>query len=164
MSWSDRRQFLAALALLPLAGCGFTPLYSDNQPASRLFGQIKFIAPRNRFEFDLRDRLETRLGDASAPQYRLTFTTSVDSEGGAIRSDSAITRINLQAQATFSVTSPDAATTFFTGSVRTFTAYSTLASPFATQVAAEDAERRLARALADQIVIRLAATSGSWLE
>lgn len=166
MSCCKRRQFLAGLFALPIAasGCGFTPLYSDNQPASRLFGRIEIDPPEGKFGFDLRDRLVTRLGNASAPQYVLKITTEVDSDGRAIRSDSSITRVNLQGEAKFSITPIGANRAVFVENVRTFTAYSTTASPFATQVAAEDAGRRLARALADQIVLRLSATAGEWLE
>ena len=46
--------------------------------------------------------------------------------------------------------------------VEAFTAYSAVASPFATRTAEEDARRRLAVALAEQIAQRLALSANGW--
>lgn len=165
MSCSDRRYILTALAALPvgLSACGFTPLYSENQPASRLRNHIAIAPLEGRFGFNMRDQLETRLGQATSAEYELRITTELHEEGRAIRSDNTISRINLRGDATFSVTPLNTTTPIFTDRVSSFTAYSTIASPFATQVAAEDASKRLATALADQIALRLAITASDWL-
>ncbi|MHA3914919.1 LPS assembly lipoprotein LptE [Halovulum sp. GXIMD14793] len=126
-------------------------------------GRIAIDNPDSRFDFDMRDRLVTRLGEAHSPEYRLSVNSAINEEGRAVRSDAAITRVNLDGETVFSLYRLNEDKPVFSGRVRAFTAYSTTASAFATQTAAEDAARRLARNLADQIVLRLAASADEWL-
>lgn len=161
---SDRRRLIAALAVLPaLAACGFTPLYGENGPASRMIGRVAVAPLEGRFGFIMRQRLETRLGPAQAPVAELAVRPVLSSEGRAIRSDNTITRVNVAGRAAFTLTRLDGSGVVLSDEVRSFTAYSTTASPFATEVAGEDAVRRLAIALSDKIVLRLAADAGAWL-
>ncbi|MEO0912182.1 MAG: LPS assembly lipoprotein LptE [Pseudomonadota bacterium] len=163
MSWSDRRTLLSGLAAaLALQGCGFTPLYGPNSPATRLQNSIAIAPLEGRFGFEMRQQLEARLGPADAPRYLLDITPQLTSVGSAIRSDNTITRVNVTGRAAVVLTDFNGEAPLFTANLRNFTAYSTTASAFATDIARQDAERRLAIALADQIVLRLATTAGDW--
>ncbi len=156
-----RRALLASAAAL-VTGCGFRPLYAPGAPADILQGRIALGLPEGRFGFLLRERLETRLGPATAPEFALSVATTLESDDTAIQTDSGISRINLVARARFAVTRLDDPALLIGGQVRSFTAYNTTASPFAADVAAQEAERRVAISLADQIVLRLAASAAGW--
>jgi len=112
--------------------------------------------------FEMRRALEDRLGAVRAPRYNLSVVPSVDSEGLAITEDNATTRYNLTGTANFTLTHAGETVPAFRDQVVAFTAYSAIAAPYATRVAERDANARLARALADQIVNRLAITTKRW--
>ncbi|MEM9811604.1 MAG: hypothetical protein AAF913_02955 [Pseudomonadota bacterium] len=158
--WWSRRALLAPLAL---AACGFEPLYAPGSAAASLEGRIVLGEPEGRFGFLLRDRLETRFGAPEAPLYRLIVVTRLSEEDSAILTETAISRINLSGRSSFSVTRLDGPEELIGGEVRAFTSYNTTASPFAADVAGQEAERRLAISLADQIVLRLTASAESWV-
>lgn len=160
MWWSRRGFLLAAFAALP--ACGFRPLYSEGSAAVALQGSFEFEDEGGPFAFAMREQLRTRLGVGAAPRYRLTTVTNVDVEERAIRADRSILRFNLQGRADFAVRSLGSDTVLFQDRATSFTAYSATASPFATRAAEDDARRRLAVALADQIVLRLSATAQDW--
>ena len=161
MSLSDRRSVLTTLGLLPLAACGFSPLYSEGSPASAMNGRIAFDVESSRMGFAMRERLETRLGIAQVPEYNLGVDFSVDSDDTVIQSDNSITRYTLRSIAKYVLTQGDK--TILRDQVRAVTAYNATASPFATDAAERDARQRLAYNLADQIVTRLASGAGDWL-
>jgi len=144
-----------------LAGCGFQPVYTD-EVSSALDGQIEVTEIKGLMGFEMRRALEDRLGAAQAPRYRLSVVPSVDSEGLAITDDNATTRYNLTGTAKFTLTHSGQAVPAFSDRVVAFTAYSAIAAPYATRVAERDANARLARTLADQIVNRLAITAKRW--
>ncbi|WP_112320871.1 LPS assembly lipoprotein LptE [Oceanibium sediminis] len=166
--WScDRRTFLKRAAALSVAApllsaCGFEPLYGESAPARALQGQVDVPVLPGLFGFAMRERLVTRLGPASAPAYELAIESDVEEVERAIRRDRSITRFNLNARADYRLESLTTGTTLTSGSVRETTAYSAVASPFATRAAEEDARRRLAVALADRIILRLAASAAEF--
>lgn len=160
MSLSDRRYFLATLGLLPLTACGFTPLYSEGSPAAGMSGKISLDIEGSRMGFAMRDRLETRLGVAIAPEYLLRVEIEVNSEDTVIQSDNSITRYTLRGVSDFRLSQGDK--TLLREQVRAVTAYNATASPFATEAAEKDGMRRLAISMADQIIIRLASSAGDW--
>jgi LPS-assembly lipoprotein len=159
---TGRRGVLALLGVLPLAACGFTPVYGPGGAGDRLRETIAFAEPANVPAFNLVSRLEDRLGRAAAPVYRLDYriTTSQSSLGVTGAFD--VTRINLIGDVNFTVTEIATGRTLQTGDVSTFTAYATSGSPVATLAARRDAEARLMTALADQIVTRLMAGAAGW--
>lgn len=161
MSWSDRRTLLATLGLMPLAACGFTPLYGEGTAASDLAGRVRLDIANSRMGFFFREQFELRLGRPEAAEYLLAVRLDTVSTSQVIQPDRSILRYTLRGEATYELTRGE--NTILADTVRSVTAYNATASPFATQAAARDGERRLAIALADQIVTRLAATSGDWL-
>ncbi len=153
---------LAGLALLP--ACGFTPLYGEQSAARALQNQIAFEIPDDRLGFEIRERLETRLGPARSPAYSLKLVVDLTESERAIRPDRTITRFNIDAEADFFIESLSTGNVVYQDSVQAFTAYSAVASPFATRAAEEDANSRIAEALADQILLKLATTAEDWAE
>ncbi|WP_371061035.1 LPS assembly lipoprotein LptE [Rhodosalinus sp. 5P4] len=155
MSWSDRRSFVLAACAAALAGCGFAPVYAPGGGASRLQGQVAFSAPGTRAGFDLRARLEERLGVATAGRYALDVVPSVRSEGLGSTRDGRTSRFQLVGSAAFTLSDAEGGTVLAEGEVDGFTGYSTTGSIVATEAARRDAETRLMRLLADRIVDRL---------
>lgn len=160
---SSSRVILILLAAA-LSGCGFTPLYSEASVARQIGGTIDIAPLDGPFGFAMRDRIETRLGPAQNARYILTIATRIEEDERAIRADNSITRFTLDAMSTFTVTPVGQDQAVYRDTARAFTAYSAIASAFATRAAEEDARRRLAEALADQIVLKLSATARDWVE
>ena len=149
---SDRRKFLGVIAALPLAGCGFTPVYGTNGSARTLRGRIAYRAPDTPEGFRLRTRLEDRLGRVEQGDYLLTVQLEIDEDAVVISSAQDINRFNLLGKATWELTEPGNDTPLASGIAETFTAYSAFGTTVATREAQDDARDRLAIALADLIV------------
>lgn len=157
MSSSDRRSLLALMAALPLAACGFAPVYAPAGAAGRLRGRIAVQAPTDRNGFDLVRQLETRLGAPEAPLYDLAFSVSASRVAGGVTPDSAITRYQLVGTATWSLTERAGGARVAGGTARNFTAWSATGSTVAGLAAETDAAKRLMVILADQIVTQIIA-------
>ncbi|QBY01836.1 hypothetical protein E2K80_14795 [Rhodophyticola sp. CCM32] len=162
MSLSDRRTVLTCLAAVPLAACGFAPVYAPGGSGSVLRNQILVEPPETRAEFLLVARLEERLGRADSPRYAMTLATTIVARGTAITGSNDITRINLTGTSRFRVVEAGSDVQVHAASVRSFTSYSTTGSTIATATAERDAEERLMVALGDQIVSNLLANAGRW--
>ncbi|MCF2906227.1 hypothetical protein L0666_14620 [Octadecabacter sp. CECT 8868] len=158
---SNRRAFLALLAVAPLAGCGFTPVYGVNGSTRSLRGRIAFRAPNTPEGFRLRTRLEERLGRVEQGDYLLTVELDIEEVAVAISSAQDINRFNLPGKATWTLTEPGVDQPLASGVAETFTAYSAFGTTVATQEAQDDARDRLAIALADLIVTHIIIASGA---
>lgn len=160
MSSPDRRTFLLFAAL---AGCGFTPAYAPDGPAEAIQRTIRPANPTDKRSFDLVQRLEERLGRPDAAAFDLAYAITTEPIGVGYTPDGAITRYNLTGRVVWSLT--DAGGARVTGgTVDSFTSWSATGSTVAGLTAEEDAGLRLMRILADQIVMRLLATSGDWAQ
>ncbi|MDG4646813.1 LPS assembly lipoprotein LptE [Roseibacterium sp. SDUM158017] len=162
MSSSDRRSFLALLGALPLAACGFTPVYGPGGTGGAVRGRVDFADPDSALEFSLVARLEDRIGRAAGAQYLLDYTIRTRESALALTGAEDINRININGTATFTVTDTATGAQVQSGEVTTFTAFASSGSPVATTAARRDAEQRLMIALADQIVSRLLAGADDW--
>jgi LPS-assembly lipoprotein len=158
---SDRRQFLKLAGLGLLAGCGFRPAYGPQGGGAGLLSGVRPDAPESRDDFALVRRLSERLGPASVPRYRLAYDITTEAHGQAISTTNATTRYSLSGSARYVLHDFATDAVLTTGEVRSFTSWSATGTVVATQTAEEDAHRRLMRILADQIVTRLLAQSGS---
>lgn len=157
---SDRRTFLAGM--LALAGCGFQPAYGPGGPARKLLGTIHVNDPTDKDGFDLVERLEERLGRPENPAYVLVYRITTKAQGLGITAENAITRYNLAGSVEYSLRKRDDGTEIAAGVVDSFTAYAATGSMLGTEAARQDAQTRLMRLLADQIVTQLVASSGRW--
>jgi LPS-assembly lipoprotein len=163
-----RRAALAGLASLPwLAACGFQPIYAPGSPAAAMDGRVAIPTLDGAAGFALRERLVERLGVAGPGAHRLEIDLTVRQEGAAVTQDNITTRFLVLGSAQFALYPPGGTTALLRDTVRTQTAYSApasdTASAYAARTAGLDAERRVARDLADRMVMRLALSAGDWL-
>ncbi|MGR3467395.1 MAG: LPS assembly lipoprotein LptE [Shimia sp.] len=143
---------------LALAGCGFTPAYGPG-PAQALRGRVAVDAPDNRDGFDLVRALEARLGLPEAPAFGLSIAVDTQEEGIGVDRDGRTTRFQILAIATYALRDLQTLEVVDTGSVETFTAYSTTDTTIAERAAEDDARARLMVILADLITTRLIAAT-----
>ncbi len=153
----DRRSLILALAVLPLAACGFTPAYAPGGAGQALRGRVRAAEPSTSQEFDFVAGIEERLGRPAAPAYQLAYTIATSERGAARGAGLGATRITLFGTVRYTLTDAATRETVTDGSLRNFTNYSTTDTQLASRRAAEDAGARLMRILADQVASRLIA-------
>ncbi|MCX7644266.1 MAG: hypothetical protein N2Z62_03090 [Rhodobacteraceae bacterium] len=161
MSSSDRRTVLALLAL-PLAACGFTPVYAPGGPAAALRGSIRPDDPADRAAYAFVARFEDRMGRAGpgAP-WALGYRIAVQEVGAGLTPENVATRITLQGRLDWSLRPGGGGDPVASGTTEAFTAYSATGSTTANLAARRDAEQRLMILLADQLVTRLGAEAAA---
>ena len=157
---SDRRSFLAGLAAFALTGCRFEPVYGPGGAGRALMGTVRADDPVSRADFQFVAALEERLGRPAAARYRLAYRIDRRRmETGAIRGIGA-SRIQLLGALDFTLTDAATEAPVAQGRIEAESAYSTTSTQLATLAAAEDAELRLMRMLADGLVTRLMTEPG----
>jgi LPS-assembly lipoprotein len=158
MSSFSRRVFL----LLPaaLAACGFTPAYAPGGDAGKLTGSIWVEDPTEKRGFDLVQRLEERLGRPQNARYRLAYVITTATTGLGVTPEDVITRNSVKGAVDWTLSDKATGARLTGGRVQSFTSYTATGSTVAGQAAAQDAETRLMRILADQLVTRLIAMAG----
>lgn len=150
-----------ALAL-GTAGCGFHPLFArtdTNAGGQQAFNSI-FVDPvgGGRVAYELRDSLIDLLRGASHPDqalYRLKVTIKQSVEATAVQTTGEITRYTYTMTADYVLTNAHTGAEITKGTEATFSGYDVLASPYATLVAQQDAQRSGANAIAGRIRIDL---------
>jgi LPS-assembly lipoprotein len=162
MSSSDRRTFLALMLGLPLAGCGFAPVYAPAAPAKALVGRIEADAPNDRDSFIFVTEFETQIGRPETPVYRLTYQIATQRYDLAVTTSGAILRYNLTGQITWALIDLGTGATLTGGTVSSFTGSAATTSTVAAQTAEDNARKRLMQILATQIVTKITATAGDW--
>ncbi|MBM3517739.1 MAG: hypothetical protein FJX56_07635 [Alphaproteobacteria bacterium] len=164
MSWS---RALALGVLLASTGCGFRPLYGEHGAAesARIRLEAVEIAPipdrvgqvvRNH----LRDLLTPR-GRTAAPMFRLDVALEKTTEGLAFARDDTVTRFSLTLAAHYDLVELASGRPLVSGRTRSIAAYNVVESDYATIAAARDAEARVARAVSEEIALRLAVYLGA---
>lgn len=161
MSLLDRRHILALALVLPLAACGFSPVYAPGGTGDAVRNQIALASPEDRLDFELVSRLEHRIGRVGSAPYLLDYAVTTETTELGVSETEDIDRINIYGTVAFTVTESATGAEVQTGEVRTFTAYASSSSPVATTAARRDAEDRLMIALADQIVAQLLSGVGA---
>jgi LPS-assembly lipoprotein len=162
MSWFDRARAAAALLMaLALGGC-FQPLYSESAHPG-LVGDLRAVevAPINdRIGHYLGDNLISKLnGTGSTPpaKYRLVVTMSVNSQTPTISSQiNAANAATVVGKAKFTLTKIEGGQLIYQGDAVSAAVYDRTLDGFANLRAGRDAEIRIARALADEIELRVA--------
>ena len=153
MSWSRRGVLLAALAL---AACGFAPVYGPGGTGTRLQDKVRTADPRTPDDFAFAGRIAERLGP-DGTRYELDWRLRIAVVPQAITPNEITTRYSLNGTASYVLTEIASGRTVARGPVSSFTSYSTTGTTIATLAAEQDAHKRLARLLADQVVTRLLA-------
>ncbi len=160
---SNPRKFLPALGLLALAGCGFTPLYSQSGPAS-VTQQLDTVAVANIPERPgqmLRESLETQLHTAGAPTrelYSLSVAYTISTAGIGVQQDTATTRNRLNATAGWVLTPIGGGAPLASGTATTEDAANIVDQQyFALTLETSTVNQQLADTIAAQITSQLAA-------
>lgn len=161
MSSFNRRLFLLSAAALPVVGCGFAPAYGPGGAATRLQNSILADEPRTGPDYVLVRQLEDRLGRGAPARYGLSYAVTLSEELIAINPQNITTRYNLLGTVTFALRDLASGAVLTSGEVESFTGYSASGTTVATSAARRDATSRLMTILADQMVARLTAASGS---
>ncbi|MCB1388358.1 MAG: hypothetical protein KDK12_04295 [Rhodobacteraceae bacterium] len=155
MWWSDRRGFLAAVGAVALAGCGFRPVYGPGGTGRALRNAVRADDPVSRADFQFLHALEDLLGRPTAPRFALDYRIETHERGGGVVQNFGATRVQLFGTLHFTLTDIGTGATLAEGEVAGNTVYSTTGTQLSTMTAAEDAELRLMRMLADSLVTRL---------
>ncbi len=161
---SSSPKFLLLLAL-PLAGCGFSPLYDTGGSSTSVAQQLDTVQVANIPERPgqiLRDALDAQLHAAGAPTtqlYSLSVAYGISSTGIGIQADTSTTRQRFTATATWTLApigSP--ATPLATGQATTEDALNTIDQQiFAQNLETDTVNQELATEIAQQIDTQLAA-------
>lgn len=157
MSWSDlsRRALLAAALGAALVGCGFAPVHGPGGGGDGLRATIRPAEPDTDLTFAFVRQFEERLGRADAPRWDLDYTITTDEVALAIDGSNNITRLNLEGVLNWTLRPVGSDTVTLSGRETSFTAYAATGSTVSTLESERDAQRRLARILADRVVTRL---------
>jgi LPS-assembly lipoprotein len=163
----NRRRLLALATGASLSGCGFQPVYMPTASGNAGVAQRELAAikvnlipdrPGQLLRQALQDRLE-RSASGVAHHYDLAVGFGITGEGIAIQPDSVATRIRSIGSANWTLIAQDPGRTqLSSGSAKAVDGFNLFDSQyFAADMENEVVTRRLADALADQIVLQLAA-------
>jgi LPS-assembly lipoprotein len=162
MSWSKIARLALIAAPLMVAACGFRPLYgtrgASSVSAAELAAiQIDPIANREGqlVRNNLLDKLQPQ-GPAAKPLYRLAVSLTILRENLGVRIDETATRANLTMAAGYSLVDLASGERIMSGNSRTVSSYNILDSDFATVISENDAIRRTAADLSEEIKTRVA--------
>ncbi|HAA92266.1 MAG: hypothetical protein CMM48_07060 [Rhodospirillaceae bacterium] len=161
------RFVVLGLLLLALGACGFQPLYqkqTDSDAVIDDLAQVKILNPRDPIDHDdrlgqivknlLLDRFNPR-GRPGTPFYTLEVKVrSTKTELGFKITDEA-TRAKLALSASYVLSEKKTKAVLFRGTSRSVNSYNIVRSEFATLSAEQNATKRAAREIADDIKLRL---------
>ena len=159
---SKLKLFLALALVLPsfgsLAACGFRPLYGDNGAAATSAVSLMSItveAPESsvgrKLKFDLLDNLNNGGEQPLSPAYRLSMIPTSYSQNVAVQQDASVTRATFVLVVPYVLISTATGKVVYRSTARARSSYNRVDSEFANLSAAEDAEKRTAEAVADDI-------------
>lgn len=151
---------LAAAASLALGGCGLTPLYSGGGagPVAQSLHSVEVAPIEGRAGWLVRTALQDRLGsnEGSASRYRLVVRLDDSIIGFGIRRDDSETRERRTLRARFQLIEAEKGTVVLDATAGSDAGIDVVSSDYANVAAEQTALERLSRAVADQIVTRLA--------
>lgn len=153
---------LAVTMALACGGCSFHPLYARSGPdaaGQTVFHSI-YVEPiaAERAGYELRDSLMDLLAGADQPShavYRLSVKVRQTVEGIAVQTNASITHYSYTLIADYELTNIRTGASITKGMEKTVSAYDVVASPYATLVAQQDAQKQGAHDIAGRIRIDL---------
>ena len=150
-----RSLLLAAIAVVGLSGCGFTPLYGETGVGSSL-SRIAVTTQDDRLGYRVREQLEDALGrdGSQAPLWRLETTLEQSRRPLGRRIDDTATRYELTVRGRWTLT-PGAGGAAVSGVETVTTTYAAADQPYAAIAAQQDGEERAAAELARLIRLGL---------
>lgn len=148
---------LAVVLVLPLAGCGFTPLYAQPGVAASL-PAIEVVAPQGRVGELMREELNDALGrnPATDPAYRLDLWYRADRVGRGLRVDNVVSRYELVLQVEYRLYDRATNRELRRRRVTSEVTYNNVDEPYAAIAGQQDAEARAAADAARRIHLDLA--------
>jgi len=155
---------LALAISVPLSGCGFRPLLrqeegegGDNVRAQLAAVEVNGLGGRlgQQLQIALEDNLNpTSIGVSERYELDIRLTNNISAF--AIQLDNTITRSNLTLTAGFILRDQENQEVLYRSTVRRVASFNVRRAPFATLTARQDAERRAAKEIADDIRTLLA--------
>jgi len=158
MSWS--RRDLAGLLLLPLAACGFHPMYGEeeqavDEPALAAIAVAPIIDRMGQqLELSLRETLNPQ-GLAVTPRYRLFVALTSARTDLGIQRDASSTRGRIDAYVSLRLVDTATNKAIYNSRAQSTADFNILTDAYAAQVAEDDARTRTVRDLAAEIRTRL---------
>lgn len=155
----------AAILFLPLllAACGLQPLYSAGAkgPVAAMLGDVAVAKVEGQAGWLVRNALRDRLvaaqgGDGNGTRYRLDVKLEDTITGFGVRSDDSVTRERRTLRARYQLVDSSSGEVLLDATAASDAGIDVVGSEFATIAAEQSAQERLAQAIADQIVARLA--------
>jgi LPS-assembly lipoprotein len=158
-----KHALLPVAGMLLLQGCGFEPLYANNNNLgiSSTLSTIYVEPISDRVGYELRNDLLDRLDgtvSAQGARYRLKLYLTELEEPVVFQPNTSITRYNYTLTAHYDLVAREGAEPAKSGDVTAFAAYNVAASPYlySTVAAQRDAKNRAANDIAERIRIELA--------
>jgi LPS-assembly lipoprotein len=147
-------------ALFILSGCGFTPMYAENQGEglSEAFSNVAIAPMNDRIGQVVQNHLQDRMnpyGSPAAPEYLLRVTLNEALEGYGFRTDEAVTRESFTLTATYQLVDQQSGDVVLQDEVRAIQAYDVVQSDFANFSSQQDAEARTALQIAELVTARV---------
>jgi len=148
---------LIAALTLPLAACGFTPLYAEPGVVPSL-SAIDVVAPQGRVGELMREEINDALGrDLNVPPaYRLDLYYRTDRAGRGLRIDNVVSRYELVLLVEYRLVDRATNRELRRSRVRSEVTYDSIDQPYAAVTALQDAEARAAADAARRIHLELA--------
>ena len=151
------------LMLLVLAGCGLRPLYAGGVKGSvaALLADVQIAPIKGHSGWLVRNALRDRLvavqgGNGNGAGYRLDVRLEDSITGFGVRADDSVTRERRRLRARYQLVDVTSGDIVFDASATSDAGIDVAGSEYATIAAEKSALERLAQAIADQIVSRLA--------
>ncbi|MBV9330571.1 MAG: hypothetical protein JOZ55_03360 [Alphaproteobacteria bacterium] len=152
---------LVAVAIA-IAGCGFHPLYGTAAIGSglnRTFASV-YVEPIADYNvadtgYELRNALIDLLDSNQNARYRLKVSLTETTEGLALLTNASITRYNDTLTVRYSLVDSSTGKVATSGIETGLAAYNVVSSPYATLIAQQDADKRVAQDMAERIRISL---------
>ncbi|MFP4269459.1 MAG: hypothetical protein ACLFTL_02705 [Alphaproteobacteria bacterium] len=150
-------------ALAPAAACGFEPVYAPSAEEGSLadaLAAVELPSAQSRFGFALRRALEREFdptGRGAAKRYRLETRLRRTVEDLAIQLDAVVTRQDLTVAAVYELIDVADGRVVDRGRVERTASFNIRGAPYNDLIAEEDADRRVAEALAVALRQRLVA-------
>lgn len=154
-----------AVAALAASGCGYKPVYGEQTTATvgdatyASLATVKILGIADRRGQILRNYLLDRMtprGEPGTPRYLLSVTTSETTRITDSRADGTATRADLVVTARYALRDATTDLLVFSDSGQAVSTYNLLTARFASVVSEDEARRRAAEQLADQISVNVA--------
>jgi LPS-assembly lipoprotein len=155
----------ALLLLVPLmlTACGLQPLYSAGAkgPVAEMLAGVRVAQIEGQAGWLVRNALRDRLvasqgGEGPGSRYRLDIKLEDTITGFGVRADDSVTRERRTLRARYQLVDANSGEVVLDATATSDAGIDVVGSEYATIAAEQSAQERLAQAIADQIVARLA--------